>query len=213
MNNNSMSVKRMTYCAMFAAIATILMYFEFPLPFMPPFLKIDLSGTVTLLAAFMFGWLPALLITAVKDFIHFFSSTTGGVGQLADLMMMTAFSATAALIYRRMHTRRGAVLGLAAGSVAMTAVSVFTNRYMLIPFFSKVMPISAILDACAAVNPLIGDINTYVLFGVVPFNLIKCLVLSLLTMLLYKRLSVFIRGNSDRRIKVPEASSHQAGEV
>lgn len=199
MNRTTMNTRRLTYCAMFAAIATVLMYFEFPLPFMPPFLKIDLSGIVTLLAAFMFGWVPAVLITLVKDFIHFFSSTTGGVGQLADFLMLSAFSVVVSFFYRKKHTRAGAVMGLAVGSVVMTIVGVFTNKYMLIPFFSNVMPIEAILEACATVNPLIGDINTYILFGVVPFNLIKCVLLSLVTMLLYKRLSVFIHGNSTRK--------------
>lgn len=198
---NTQNVRQLTYCAMFAAIATVLMYFEFPLPFMPPFLKVDLSGIVSLLAAFMFGWGPAVLITLVKDFIHFFSSTTGGVGQLADFLMVSAFSIVASGIYRRRHTKRGALLGLAAGSVVMTVIGIFTNKYMLIPFFSKVMPIEAILDACATVNPLIGDINSYVLFGVVPFNLIKCLILSVVTMLLYKRLSVFIRQGTIRGAK------------
>lgn len=193
MNRNTMSTRRLTYCAMFAAIATVLMYFEFPLPFMPPFLKVDLSGIVSLLAAFMFGWLPAMLITLVKDLIHLTSSTTGGVGQLADFLMITAYSAVAAGIYRKRHTRHGALLGLAVGGVAMTIVGVFTNKFMLIPFFSKVMPIEAILEACALVNPFIGDINAYIIFGVVPFNLLKSVLLASVTMLLYKRLSVFIK--------------------
>lgn len=205
MHHSSMSTKRLTYCAMFAAIATILMYLEFPLPFMPPFLKVDLSGIVTLLAAFMFGWLPAMMITLVKDFIHFFSSTTGGVGQLADFFMLTAFAIAVDLVYRKKHTKRGAELGLAVGVVMMTIIGIFTNKYMLIPFFSKVMPIQAILDACGAVNPFIGDINSYLLFGVVPFNLLKGVLLSVVTLLLYKRLSVFIKQNSHRSDVKPAA--------
>lgn len=196
MNQASASTRKLTYCALFAAIATALMYFEFPIPFMPPFLKVDISGMVSLLAAFMFGWAPAVMITLVKDIIHMFSSSSGGVGQIADFFMISTFSIVASYFYRKVHTKKGAVIGLALGSAAMTIIGVITNKFMLIPFYSKVMPIEAILKACGAVNPLIGDINTYILFGVVPFNIIKAVLLSVLTLLLYKRLSVLIKSGT-----------------
>ena len=188
--------KKITYSAMFAAIATVVMFFEFPLPFMPPFLKVDLSGAVSLLAAFMFGPVSAVLITMVKDIIHAFSSSTGCVGELGDFLMTSAFCVVASLLYRKHHTKKGAVLGMAWGTGAMTLVSCFTNRYMLIPFFAKVMPIEAILSACSAVNPLIGSVDTYIIFGALPFNLIKGFILSVITFLLYKRLSNFVRENT-----------------
>lgn len=196
MSSTITRTKKITYSAMFAAIATVVMFFEFPLPFMPPFLKVDLSGAVSLLAAFMFGPVPAVLITMVKDIIHAFSSTTGCVGELGDFFMTSAFCVVASLLYRRYHTRRGAVLGMACGALAMTVVGCFTNKYMLIPFFAKVMPIEAILSACSALNPLIGSVDTYVLFGVVPFNLVKGFILSAITLLLYKRLSNFVKENT-----------------
>lgn len=196
MNRASENTRKLTYCALFAAIATALMYFELPMPFMPPFLKMDISGVVSLLAAFMFGWAPAVMITLVKDIIHFFSSTSGGVGQVADFLMISTFSMVASYFYRKVHTKKGAVTGLAIGSAAMTVVGVLTNKYMLIPFYSKLMPIEAILEACGAVNPFIGDINTYLLFGAAPFNIIKSGLLSALTLLLYKRLSVLIKSGT-----------------
>lgn len=196
MNQASANTRKLTYCALFAAIATALMYFELPMPFMPPFLKLDISGVVSLLAAFMFGWGPAVMITLVKDMIHFFSSTSGGVGQIADFLMISTFSIIASYFYRKVHTKKGALSGLAIGSVAMTVMGVVTNKYMLIPFYSKLMPIEAILEACGAVNPLIGDINTYLLFGAAPFNILKAALLSALTMLLYKRLSVLIKSGT-----------------
>ena len=91
MSNTLSRTKRITYSAMFAAIATVVMFFEFPLPFCPPFLKVDLSGAVSLLAAFMFGPASAVLITMVKDIIHAFSSSTGCVGELGDFLMTSAF--------------------------------------------------------------------------------------------------------------------------
>ncbi len=207
MSNTLSRTKRITYSAMFAAIATVVMFFEFPLPFCPPFLKVDLSGAVSLLAAFMFGPASAVLITMVKDIIHAFSSSTGCVGELGDFLMTSAFCVVASLLYRKHHTKKGAVLGMAWGTGAMTLVSCFTNRYMLIPFFAKVMPIEAILSACAKVNPLIGSVDTYVLFGVIPFNLVKGLILSIITFLLYKRLSSFVKENTiGKRVDNPGAA-------
>ncbi len=189
--------KRITYTALFAAIATVVMYFEFPLPFMPPFLKVDLSGAVTMIAGFMFGPLPAILVTAIKDIIHAFSTTTGGVGELADFLVTSSFAVTAAVIYRRKHTRRGALIACLSAIAVMTVVGMLANKFLLIPFYSQVMPIDAIVSACAAVNPLIGNIDTYILFGAGPFNLIKGGILSLITFLLYKRLSFFIKHYGD----------------
>ena len=79
---------------------------------------------------------------------------------------------------------------------------------MLIPFFSKIMPIEAIFSACAEVNPMIGDINTYIIFGALPFNLIKGVILSGVTWLLYKRLSTFIKRNTvfDKDHKAADAT-------
>lgn len=199
MSGTLSSTKKITYSAMFAAIAIVVMFFEFPLPFMPPFLKVDLSGAVSLLAAFMFGPVSAVLITMVKDIVHAFSSTTGCVGELGDFFMTSAFCVVSSLLYRKYHTRKGAILGMACGTAAMTVVGCFTNKYMLIPFFAKVMPIEAILSACSAINPLIGSVDTYILFGAVPFNLMKGAILSIITFLLYKRLSSFIKENTIRK--------------
>lgn len=196
MSHTIVRTKQITCSALFAAIATVVMFFAFPLPFIPPFLKIDLSGTISILAAFMFGPLPAIFITGVKDIIHAFSTTTGGVGELADFLMISAFCLTASGIYRRMHTKKGAVLALSGGILVMTIVGCFINKYMLIPFFSQIMPIETILKLCTSINPLIGSINTYILFGVVPFNMVKGLILSILTMLLYKHLSSFMKENT-----------------
>ncbi len=155
---------KITYTAIFAAIATVLMYFEFPIPFMPPFLKVDLSGAVVLIGAFIFGIAPAITIVVI-----------------------------AVLLYRGHKSRKMAVLGCAAGSVAMACVGMLTNYFLIIPFYSQVMPLQAIFDACNAINPYVTGMQGYLLLGVLPFNLIKGAILTAITMLAYKKLSVFIK--------------------
>ena len=190
--------RMLTVAAMLAAVATLLMYLEFPLPLMPPFLKIDLSGVAILVAAFLFGPLPAVFATLVKDLIHLLSTQTGGVGELADFIMTSSFAVTAALIYARKKDKKHAIIGCVAATVVMAFVAVLANRFLLIPFYSNVMPVEAIIGACSAINPAINSMNAYYFVGVLPFNLIKGLILSVVTVLLYKRLSDIVKRSQKR---------------
>ncbi len=185
---------KITYTAVFAAIATVLMYFEFPLPFMPPFLKVDLSGAVVLIGAFIFGIGPAITMIGIKDLIHLTQSQTGGSGELADFLMLSTLVIVAVLIYRAHKTRKMAAIGCVVGSVAMACMGMLTNYFLIIPFYSAVgMPIDQILALCAAINPSINGMGAYLLVGVLPFNLIKGAILTVITMLAYKKLSTFIK--------------------
>ena len=185
---------KITYTAVFAAIATVLMYIEFPLPFMPPFLKVDLSGAVVLIGAFIFGIGPAITMIGIKDLIHLTQSQTGGSGELADFLMLSTQVIVAVLLYRAHKSRKMAAVGCVIGSVAMACMGMLTNYFLIIPFYSAVgMPIDAILGACAAVNPAINGMGAYLLIGVLPFNLIKGAILTVITMLAYKKLSTFIK--------------------
>lgn len=97
---------KITYTAIFAAIATVLMYFEFPIPFMPPFLKVDLSGAVVLIGAFIFGIAPAITMIGIKDIIHLTQTQTGGSGEVADFLMLSTLVVIAVLLYRGHKSRQ-----------------------------------------------------------------------------------------------------------
>ena len=185
--------KKITCTAVFAAIATIMMYFEFPIPFMPPFLKVDLSGAVVLVGAFILGIAPAITMIGIKDIIHL--TQTAGSGEAADFLMLSTLVIIAVLIYRAHKTRKMAVVGCAAGSVAMACMGMLTNYFLIIPFYVNGMGwnLDAIFELCSAVNPHITGMSMYLLIGVLPFNLIKGAILTVITMLVYKKLSVFIR--------------------
>lgn len=191
--NTMTKTSKITYTAVFAAIATVLMYFEFPLPFMPPFLKVDLSGAVVLIGAFIFGIAPAITMIGIKDIIHLTQTQTGGSGELADFLMLSTLVIVAVLLYRMHKSRKIAAVGCAAGSVAMACMGMLTNYFLIIPFYSQMMPLQAIFDACSAVNPLVTGMQGYLLVGVLPFNLIKGAILTVITMVAYKKLSTFIK--------------------
>ena len=186
---------KITYTALFAAIATVLMQFEFPLPFMPPFLKIDFSGAAILIGAFIFGIGPGIAMALIKDLIRATMTQTGGSGELQDFILMVVLVVVAVSIYQRRRSRKGAVMGCIAASAAMACVGMLTNYLIIIPFYSKVMlmPLEAIFGTCAAVNPYISGMGTYLLIGVLPFNILKGAAITMITMLVYKKLSVFIK--------------------
>lgn len=196
MKNNtyaSNKTRKITLIGIFAAISSVLMFFELPLPFMPPFLKFDPSGVPILLASMLFGPSAAISVTLIKDVIHLLSTTTGGVGELADFLILSTFSVVVGLIYRKRSDRKGVLLATLAGTVTCAVVGALANYYLLIPFFSKIMPLDAIFAACAEINPAIDGLRGYILFGAVPFNLIKGLLLTLFTFLLYRKLEAFLK--------------------
>ena len=125
--------------------------------------------------------------------IHLTQTQTGGSGEVADFLMLSTLVVIAVLLYRGHKSRKMAVLGCAAGSVAMACVGMLTNYFLIIPFYSQVMPLQAIFDACNAINPYVTGMQGYLLLGVLPFNLIKGAILTAITMLAYKKLSVFIK--------------------
>lgn len=195
MSTKMTKTMKITYTAVFAAIATVLMYFEFPLPFMPPFLKIDLSGAVILIGAFIFGVGPGIAMAAIKDLIHVTQTQTAGTGELQDFLLTCTLIIIAVTFYRLHTSRKGAFVGCAVGTVVMSIVAIITNKLIILPFYVKGMGwnLDMIFDLCKSVNPAIDGMNAYLFLGVFPFTMIKGIILTTITMLVYKRLSVFIK--------------------
>ncbi|MBS7525619.1 ECF transporter S component [Fusibacter paucivorans] len=194
--NQRMSVSTMTKVAMLSVLAFILMMIELPLPIFPGFLKIDLSDVPALIAGFALGPVAGVAVEAIKNILHLLRTSTGGVGELANFLIGAAIVLPSALMYQRKRTRTSAMIGLAIGTIAMAAMGAFANLYVLIPFYTNFMPIDAIVAMGSAVNGSIDSITTLVLYGIVPFNLLKGLVVSLFTMLLYKHISPIISKRS-----------------
>ncbi|MFV0413065.1 MAG: ECF transporter S component [Oscillospiraceae bacterium] len=185
--------RKMVIVAIFAAIATVLRFLEFPLPFLPPFLKLDISSVPIMVGSFMFGPLAGVAMAAVKALVCLFATQTAGVGELADFLITGSFALTAGLVYKYHKNRKGALLASVASIATTTVVGAIANYYILLPFYAQTfMPMEAILEACQKVNPNITSISTYILYGVVPFNIIKGTVIALVTFAVYKKLSGWI---------------------
>ena len=184
--------------AMLSAVATILMLFEFPLPFIaPPFYEIDLSEVPVFIGAFAMGPVAGVVIEAVKILLNLVinGTMTAGVGEVANFVMGVVFVLPGALIYKRKKTKSNAVLGLIIGTVFMTVSSCFINAYIMLPVFAGAfkMPIEVIVGMGTKIWPAIDTMFEFVLLCVAPFNLLKCVIVSFVTMLIYKYVSPLLK--------------------
>lgn len=208
--NQLLSIKNVTLMAMFGALAAVLMIFEVPLPFLAPsFYGLDISEVPVLVGTFAMGPVAGVVIELVKILVKLVlkPSSTGFVGEFANFCVGCALVLPAGIIYNIKKTKKGAVIGMAAGAVIMTAVAIILNALVMLPFYSNFMPLETIIAAGAAINPAISNVWTFVLLAVGPFNLVKAVIVSLITALVYKRVSVIIHSTSSERRAVKSAKT------
>ena len=175
------------------AIAGLLMLIEIPLFFAPDFYKVDLSEIPVLLGAFSMGPVAGIVIECIKILLNFvFNGTiTAGIGELANLAIGCCLVVPAALIYKKNKCMKTAIIGMAVGTVTMTISGAVLNYYILIPVFASAfgMSVDAIVAMGTVLNKNIDSLWDLILLANIPFNLIKGVLSSIITFLLYKRLS------------------------
>ena len=182
------STRNLAIVAVFSALAAIIYLFDFSLPFFPPFIKLDFADLPALIAAFTFGPVTGILIQVVRNALHLFVSNTGGVGELANIIIGSTMVGTAGFIYQYDKTKAGAFKALLAGTIAMTLVAMPLNYYVILPLYSLFIPIDAILALSAKFIPAIHDKFTFILYVTLPFNILKGATISISSWLLYKKL-------------------------
>ena len=115
----AVNVRYLTVTAMLSAVAYILMFLDFSVPFMPSFIKMDLSELPALIGSFAMGPLCGVIVCLIKNILHLFITSTGGVGELSNFILGVAFVLPAGLIYKRRKSRKTALLGSLLGAVFM----------------------------------------------------------------------------------------------
>lgn len=187
------NVRTTVKVGMLAAIAVVLMMFEIPLPFAPSFYEIDFSEVPVLIGAFSMGPLAGAVIEFVKILLNlvFTGTDTAGVGELANFVIGCSLCIPAALIYKHKKTRKSALIGMVTGTTLMVIAGCFINAYIMLPVFSAAfqLPIDALVSMGTVVNPYITNLTTFVIFAVAPFNLLKGALVSLIVLMIYKKIS------------------------
>lgn len=192
---SSYRLRMLTTTAMLGAFAGLLMLIEFPLGFIAPsFYKLDLSEIPVMIGTFAFGPIQGLVIELIKLLIHLIlkGTSTGFVGELANFIIGAAMVIPAGVIYKVKKTKKAAVLGMVVSTLVMAVVGVFLNAYVMIPLYSQFMPIDSIVEAGKAIIPFVNDVFTFCVFCVLPFNLIKGVIVSVVVAFIYKPLARII---------------------
>jgi riboflavin transporter FmnP len=187
-------VHTLTGTAMLSAAATVLMFLDFSVPFMPGFIKLDISELPALLAGFAYGPVSGVLVCLIKNLINLTRSGTGGVGEFCNFLLGVCFVVPAALLYHRRKSRRHAVIGAAVGAAAMAVLSVPVNYFIVYPIYANFMPMEAIVSAYQAIFPGVnGLLQCLVVFNL-PFTLVKGVLDGTVCFLIYKPLSPILHG-------------------
>lgn len=188
----------MVKVAMLAAVATVLMLFEFPLPFIaPPFYELDFSEVPVLLGGFALGPGAGVAVEGLKIVLNLLinGTVTAGVGETANFVTGVVFVVPAVLIYRRHKTKGNAVLGLVVGGATMVILGCFINAFVMLPVYGKAfgMPIDAIVGMASSIWHGIDTLFEFVILCVAPFNIIKVILVSVITIILYKPLRPILK--------------------
>ena len=201
----------LTLIAMLGAICCVLMHIDFPLPFMPPFMNFDLCGLVELIGGFAMGPVQAFCIILVKILLKLATEGTSSAftGEIQNVILSCAYVLPPVILYHRNKSKKTAIKGMAIGSVFCSILAIFTNLYIIIPFYMALMgqEMDYFIQMCAEVNPMVQNAVTFVILGVLPFNPIKCVINSVGALVLYKRLSPILHGTSGAKAKAEQTEA------
>ena len=186
--------RRVSIIGICAAIATVLHVLDFPLLFLAPgFYKLDFSELPVLLCGFYLGPSATVVCECIKILLKLLlkGTSTAFVGDLANFVVGCSFVLPATIWYHAHKSKHSAIIGLALGTACMTVFGSAFNAVYLLPKFAELygMPLDAIIAAGTAIHSGINSVSTFVLLCVAPLNLLKGAVVSVLTMLLYKRVA------------------------
>lgn len=186
--------RRIAIIGISSAIAAVLHMLDFPLLFLAPeFYKLDFSELPVMLCGFYLGPSAAVACEAVKILLKLLlkGTSTAFLGDFANFVVGCSLVLPAAIVYQIKKSKGSAIGGLILGTITLTLFGSAFNAVYLLPKFSQLfgLPLDTIINMGTAVNGNINSITTFVLLAVAPLNLIKGIGISILTLLLYKRVA------------------------
>lgn len=196
-NAQKTKVRSLVMTALMGVLSFILMYFQFGVPIISPFAEFDASALPEIIGGFILGPVGAVEIIVVKLVLKLIFKGTSSMftGEILNFLLSVAYVLPAIMYYRRHRTKKGAMIGLVLGTVIGVAFSVVGNLYITFPMYIYLYNMSweQIIAIFNEINPRITNIPTMAAFSVVPFNLISRVSTSVITMLVYKKISVPIK--------------------
>jgi len=192
---NNKLIKKVSVCSIFGALGFALMLREFPIPFIiPAFIKFDFSEIPAVIATFAYGPSYGIIVCLIKNLLHLTVTTTFGVGELSNFILGAIFVGVAGVIYKYIHTRKGALLGTLIGAFSMAVLSIFTNYFIVYPFYAQVfMPMETIINMYKDLLPVADNLWKALIIFNLPFNLVKGIVDAAICFVVYKKLSPILK--------------------
>ena len=197
MTKKVLTTKNLTMIAMFSAISAVLMVFEIQLPFSPSFVKFDFSDLPVMLGGFLIGPFAGGIIVFMKILLHFLlnGTTSFFVGDLSNLLLTLSFVLPASFIYQQKKTKKTTIQGLLVSIICTSLLAIIFNLFLIFPLYLKVLNLKMVdlINMIHVVNPPVKDVFTMIVFSLLPFNLFKYSIVSMITMLSYKKLSILFK--------------------
>ena len=197
MTKKVLTTKNLTMIAMFSAISAVLMVFEIQLPFSPSFVKFDFSDLPVMIGGFLIGPFAGGIIVFMKILLHFLlnGTTSFFVGDLSNLLLTLSFVLPASFIYQQKKTKKTTIQGLLVSIICTSLLAIIFNLFLIFPLYLKVLNLKMVdlINMIHVVNPLVKDVFTMIVFSLLPFNLFKYSIVSMITMLSYKKLSILFK--------------------
>lgn len=194
---NKMSVKTLVKISLLGVIAFILMFARMPVFFAPAFMDIDVSEMPALIASFSLGPVAGFLVVILKILLKtlFQGTSTHYVGELSNIIVSSALVIPAGIIYSKRKTIKMAIVSLVVGIIMMSIVATLSNYFIIFPLYGKILGLNLqdFANMLKEINPFVKDYKSLMLFAIVPFNILKGIITSVLTLLLYKRIAKYIK--------------------
>ncbi|KAJ53235.1 riboflavin transporter FmnP [Clostridium tetanomorphum] len=200
MKNNKLNV--LIKVSLLSVMGFLLMYVELPLPLFPEFLKIDVSDLPALIGTFALGPVQGVIIELIKNILHgIFATKTAFVGELANFLVGSVMILTAGFIYRNNKNRKSAIIGLIFGTIVMSVAAGIFNYYLLLPLYERALhiPLEAFVQLAQKINPKVTNINAFIIWTIIPFNFIKGVFVSIITVVIYKSVSPILHKESIKK--------------
>ncbi len=143
------------------------------------FLEVEISDLPALIISLAYGPLAGVFCELIKNLLHCTITSTGFIGEFANFVINGTLCATAGFIYKYKKTRKGAVIALITATIAMAVAGILANLYIMLPLYMPAAPFNTKLSL--------------VLYTILPFNLVRGFILCVITFLLYKKISPFLR--------------------
>lgn len=195
--NKRNQTKKMVIISILSAIAFILMFLQFPLPIVPSFYQLDISDAIILIGGFSLGPMAAIAMEAGKIILNiiFQGTNTMFIGEMANFLMGCSFILPITLLYKRGAKMKQLFLAFILGIISLIIVGALTNYFILLPLYANVyqLPLQSMIEMGQVINPNVHDLATFVIFMSIPFNLIKGILITVVTLALYKRVTPILQ--------------------